>query len=228
MVAPVTALDEALWPRAALPRRPMLGAVLDALTVRHDDRAPLSERMASPDTRAEVTDAGVTLHRPGVTNGIAWVTTNVAEAYELLQARDLVPMGYVGRFVCEACRGRGYINAPAFEGPGRERFVCGCDAGHRPHPPTVAALASWASLGFGATKDDVDDRVDVLAAEEFGREIARGALLRWRVSPPLAVTGDPRTWPAPHRALLRGGLHTIQCYDPAYVTLIVPPLGLVS
>jgi len=226
----VTALDEALWPRAALPRRPMLGAVLDALTVRHDDRAPLSERMASPDTRAEVTDAGVTLHRPGVTNGIAWVTTNVAEAYELLQARDLVPMGYVGRFVCSACNGSGLTGADKGPRPAGARggWMCACLGEPQPHPPTVAALASWASLGFGATKDDVDDRVDVLAAEEFGREIARGALLRWRVSPPLAVTGDPRTWPAPHRALLRGGLHTIQCYDPAYVTLIVPPLGLVS
>jgi hypothetical protein len=140
----------------------MLGAVLTHLTDTDADLWRPHPSGVIVASASHVRGAWVPSGMPFITSR-AWVTTNVAEAYELLQARDLVPMGYVGRFVCEACGGRGSTSVETPEGYGYAPRCLDCvGAGHRPHPPTVAALASWASLGFAAGDDAPDDEISGL------------------------------------------------------------------
>lgn len=221
----MTALDDALWPRAALPRRPMLGAVLDALTVPDDPRPPLSHRLTSRSTEVEVVDAGVMVRRMGLLILYPWVTPSPAEAYELLQARGIIPMECRSRFTCERCHGSGRVVIDYDDG---ETMACHlCDNGHRPHPPTAAALASWASLGFAAGDDDADDaHVTIVTAEDLARELNDGAEVRWQVAPRTSSSPPGSTWPPAIEVLWRGGLDVLRGHT--RTVLYVPPLGLVT
>lgn len=229
----MTALDDALWPRAALPRRPMLGAVLAHLTDTDADLWRPHPSGVIVASASHVRGAWVPSGMPFITSR-AWVTTNVAEAYELLQARDLVPMGYVGRFVCEACGGRGSTSVETPEGYGYAPRCLDCvGAGHRPHPPTVAALASWASLGFAAGDDAPDDTLTIPRAEALaGDEEFAGAVFShappvwWRVYPPGADASRAYPEGTARRALCDAGLGFRRMST--HTMLYVPPLGLVT
>lgn len=228
----MTALDDALWPRATLPRRPMLGAVLDALTSERDHRrhdALPSVLLRTGVTSVNATAEGVTLwKRDEYGWGYEWTTRDPAEAYELLQARGHVPMDYVGRFVCERCGGAGVATPKGMRG----RVPCeACDTlGHRPHPPTVAELASWCSLGFAAGDDMAPGilRAAALAsAEEFAGPVHLEAPpVWWRVAPPGADASAAYRVGSARRALCEAGLGFRRMST--HTMLYVPPLGLVT
>ena len=181
---------------AVTPRRPALGAVLDALTEPSNGDPPPSFWCTVPPV---VIDRGavVVVGSPYHSVRYPWATTNPAEAWEILQARDLIPLDYRGRFVCERCNGSGLVIVDRESG---ERDFCDVCAeedanatgglravGHRPHPPTIAALAAWASLGFAASDDGAPG---ILGAEELMGELDPDALTRWRVTSVADV--DPR------------------------------------
>ena len=141
----MTALDDALWPRAALPRRPMLGAVLDALTVPGAGDPPPSFWCATglPTTMIDRGNV-IVVGSPYLTVRYPWVTLDPAEAYELLQARGHIPMDCRSRFVCEGCGGTGGSGTRT-EWSRRDGLRSSGDCsdchgtGTLPHPPTVAA-----------------------------------------------------------------------------------------
>ena len=217
--AVVSALDEALWPRASLPRRPMLGAVLAHLT--GTSPALWAEFAVLGDVSADECGASMAGGRRGGSRSIVvpWTTTDPAEAWELLQARDLIPLDYRGRFVCGVCGGSGLVSV----GSVRAMQCPDCDVGHghghRPHPPTVAALASWASLGFAASDDGVPG---ILGAEELARTLSPDAPVWWRVAPQSADAVPAYTRDGPAWRLLGAGLGWWR--RPTHTALIVPPL----
>ena len=233
----VTALDEALWPRAALPRRPMLGAVLDALTVPSAGDPLPSYWCGVAGVPLVVSDRGrvVSVGSPYHSVRYPWIDASVAEAYELLQARDLVPMDYVGRFVCGACNGTGLTDANGRPRPAGARggWMCACHGEPQAHPPTVAALASWASLGFAAGDDAPDDALTIPRAEALaGDEEFAGAVrldappVWWRVYPPGADASRAYPEGTARRALCDAGLGFQRMST--HTMLYVPPLGLVT
>lgn len=178
-----------------LPQRPMLGAVLDALTVPRAGDPPPSIWCDVTDVPVVVRDSGCVVEVGSPYHGVRypWATQDPAEALELLQARDIVPMNWRGRFVCEACGGTGGIRAGGSPSEPDEWDHCpdcavedpdatgGVRAvGTLPHPPTVAALASWASLGFAAGDDGTPG---ILGIEEVVRRDAwMPAPLSWQVA----------------------------------------------
>lgn len=217
-----------------LPRRPMLGPVLDALTTARRDGALPSELLRADGAYAAPGADGVDVRVRGGAAGHSfhWLAgakaavITPAEALELLQARDIVPLDYRGRWVCSACDGRRLIARPGvmFDAPCRP-----CRAtGTLPHPPTVAALASWASLGWA---QDDDRGMGVAVAEALARELDASAEVVWRVGaveasgaatqrPMVVTTADNpevllRLWRANISVAHRSGR----------VTLTVPPLG---
>lgn len=187
------------------PRRPALGAVLDALTTWEGYDVPPSDRVALGGAAfgASAWSESVVMGVAGGNVEYRWITADPAEAWERLQTIDLIPLDYRGRFVCEGCAGGGVVAVgiarlpclrcalPCAECCGSERVggaVCECvgslrqDAvalGHLPHPPTVAALVSWASLGFAASDDGSPG---ILGAEELMGELSPGTPTRWRVT----------------------------------------------
>jgi hypothetical protein len=175
-------------------RRPALGAVLDALTTWEGDAAPPSLWL----TRGRFVDLAVgrcVLRSPAGGFGwrYPWTTTDPAEAWELLQARDLIPLAYVGRFVCEVCADPSAKSARRVE----------CANGVTPHLPTVAALASWASLGFAAHDDGTPG---ILGAEELAGAMSPDAPVWWRVSQPGADASQAYRSESPARRLVDAGL----------------------
>ncbi len=125
----------------------MLGAVLDALVTRgpHDGAVPPSFWTDTPGTRCVVVvepDIVAITTIVGTTR-YGLVTTDVREAFELLQARDLVPLDCRSHFGCGDCGGMvGEAQLP----DGTFARCPGCTGlGHLPHPPTVAALVAWGS-----------------------------------------------------------------------------------
>lgn len=205
-----------------LPQRPMLGEVLDALTNerdhRHYDASP-SVLLRTGATRVTTSATGVDLWvRDEYGWSFRWRTTDPAEAWEILQARDLVPLDCRSRFVCEGCGGRGVVDATAL--PGYVVPCLRCDGGHRPHPPTVAALASWASLGWRATDDG---HPGIAGAEEWAREMVGVREVWWRVGP---VEASGVVLGPAHPGLARAGFGwSWSGRRPDGVTLVVPPLG---
>lgn len=213
------------------PRRPALGAVINALTVLGNGDPPPSYWCDATGLSVVVSDRGqvVVVGSPHHSVRYGWVTHDPAEAWEMLQTRDLIPMDYVGRFVCEACGGRGSTDVVAPGGFGFSHRCYACKgAAHLPHPPTVAALASWASLGFAASDDGSPG---ILGAEELaGHDDFAGAVFSaappvwWRVSAP---GGDePRAYRSgsPKQALLDAGLGFRR--RPTHTALYAPPLGV--
>jgi hypothetical protein len=228
------------------PKRPMLSAVLDALTERTRIREPSGILHDGRRSRVVISHSlhGVVLSVHGVSVTYPWITTDPAEAWELLQTRDLIPMDYVGRFVCEACAGGGVVacglaHLPCLRcalpcvgcgGSGRVgNAVCDCvgslrsDAvalGHTPHPPTVAELAAWASLGFAASDDGSPG---ILGAEELMGELSGGTPTRWRVTP---VTDIPTSFFRNESARRLNAAGFGWSGAARYRTLYVPPLGV--
>ncbi len=196
----------------------MLGAVLDALTHerdhRHYDASP-SVLLRTGATRVTTSATGVDLW-VGDEYGwsFRWRTTDPAEAWEILQARDLVPMDAASRFVCEGCGGSGGA------------YVGGCldcnAIGHRPHPSTVAALASWASLGWAPTDDG---HPGIACAEELAREIAPGFDAWWRVRELQHVMDTPTGADPADRLRVAGIVPVDPGLTRRVVLLYVPPLG---
>ena len=200
------------------PQRPMLGPALDALTNerdhRHYDASP-SVLLRTGATRVTTSATGVDLWvRDEYGWGFRWRTTDPAEAWELLQARDLVPLDCRSRFVCEDCGGTG--------GP----YVGGCldcnAIGHRPHPSTVAALASWASLGWAPADDG---HPGIAGAEELAREIAPGFDAWWRVRELQHVMDTPTGADPADRLRVAGIVPVDPGLTRRVVLLYVPPLG---
>ena len=200
------------------PHRPQLGAVLDALTVTLPGASPPSAW-----TDAAWTLSAAWAARADGTGAVyPWRTTDPAEAWEILQARDLVPLDCRSRFVCEGCGGSGN-GGDVVTLLGRAGTVAChvCRAtGHRPHPMTVAALASWASLGWAATDDG---HPGIAGAEEWALAMVGVPAVWWRVGPverdgvvpgharsDLAAAGFGWSWNGRR---------------PDGVTLVVPPLG---
>jgi len=134
-------------------------------------------------------------------------------------ARDLIPLDAASRFVCEACGGTGQRHNWG------ETFGClTCDrTGHRPHPPTVAALAPWASLGWRPTDDG---HPGIAGAEEWAREIGDPRRVWWRVGAPEGSIAPGYGDRSPMGRLARAGLLWGWAGGAAdRVTLYVPPLG---
>lgn len=155
------------------PARPMLCPVLDALVDWHPGEECPSKWLALDDVRVAF---GVVAAPGGPAEGVhfvaprqpaapegrdvrrAWAIPSVAEAFEVLQTRNLIPDGYVGRFVCGACGGAGTLRSLALDLAEMSRGVLAgrpdpcpeCDAGVVDHPATMADLVAWASLGFAA------------------------------------------------------------------------------
>lgn len=231
----------------ATPQRPMLGPVLDALTERTRIREPSGILHDGRRSRVGISHSlhGVALSVHGVSVSYRWITTDPAEAWELLQARDLIPMGCVGRFVCEACAGGGVVAVglarlpclrcalPCADCGGTERAggaVCDCVGslrqnavalGHRPHPPTVAALASWASLGFVASDDG--EHPGILGAEELAAAMIPGLPVWWAAAPAGVSTSTRHGGESPAWRLLDAGLPWRR--GTTHTALCVPPLG---
>jgi hypothetical protein len=202
------------------PQRPMLGAVLDALTAVRDHRrydATPSVLLRTGATRVTASAAGVDVWvRDEYGWSFSWATTDPAEAWEILQARDLIPLDCRSRFVCEDCSGRGDVEVPEL-GKGWHAAcpVCLGD-GHRPHPPTVAALAAWASVGFAATDDG---HPGIVGAEELARELG-GLAVVWRVA---ELKTDPALW-EPQSAVHRLAAAGLGITWSPHLKLYVPPL----
>jgi len=196
------------------PHRPQLGPVLDALVDSDGREVPswwLTNRVA---VVARANAHEVIIEARGHFVAWPWRTTDVAEAWEILQARDLVPLDCRARFVCARCEGTGV--------PGHlvDTACLDCDGGHRPHPPTVAALASWASLGWRATDDG---HPGIAGAEEWAREMVGVREVWWRVGP---VEASGVVLGPAHPGLARAGLGwSWSGRRPDGVTLTVPPLG---
>lgn len=89
---------------------------------------------------------------------IPWACPSPAEAWEMLQARDLIPMDYRGSFFCTVCHGVGHIQratATRRSGVGqpvitRSMCVACAGAGYHAHPQTLPDLVAWVSLGAEA------------------------------------------------------------------------------
>ena len=230
----MSAIDDALWPRAALPRRPMLGAVLDALTVTGPGD-PLPSFWCATGLPTTTVDRGnvIVVGSPYHSVRYPWIDASVTEAYELLQARGLIPMEYVGRFVCWTCGAFGSLRG---DDGSDGRVVCpGCAiddtraTGHRPHPSSVADLAAWASIGFAPSDDG--EHPGILGAEELMTTFDNGHRPMWTVAPiprealDTHARGDHgavRIWRAGIGAYATGAMRAGQ------VALRAPPLGLVT
>jgi hypothetical protein len=203
----------------------MLGVVLNALT--ESGGLPPSDWLQLRTAALTLSPTGARIVAPRLNGGgrradydmrYAWTPASVAEACELLDARGLIPTGYAARFVCETCGGTGAVAAREV-GPGWNAACPDCDDGHRPHPPTIAALASWASLGFAAGDDGAPG---ILGAEELMGELSPGTPTRWRVTP---VTDIPTDFFRNESARRLNAAGFGWSGAGRYRTLYVPPLG---
>lgn len=147
--------------------RPALPTVLAALT-----DIPVEDFSGR---RISLADAGVfraPRSFPGLETLATWITTDPAEAWEILDARGLLPPEGSRGFWCRRCDGRGSI---ALGGEYPERDYCdACSVedvtatggvracGWTVRPATIPDLVAWASLGADA----------IVTAEALCREIA--------------------------------------------------------
>lgn len=159
--------------------RPALPAVLAALTdLPVEAWSVWSEWDAITGQRIVVDDRAARVHPVWMRDDysllgpVAWITTDPAEAWEILDARGLLPPEGTRGFWCRRCDGRGSI---ALGGEYPERDHCDeCSiedvmatggvraCGWTAHPATIPDLVAWASLGAGA----------IVTAEALCREIA--------------------------------------------------------
>lgn len=135
-------------PVTTLPVRPLLFPALTALTG--------NQEWAAPPAKLSITEAGVTTPR----GEFKWAVETPREGLELLAARDLLPMEWVEdtrrNFLCHECEGSGHFRegpCPACPRPARNGAAGSnteVGTGHVAHPPTMAGLVAWASLGPAA------------------------------------------------------------------------------
>lgn len=112
-----------------------------------------------------------------------WITSDPAEAWERLQARDIIPLDYRGRFVCGSCDGTGIF--PVRSDGTRGGWLCACHEEALPHPGTLPDLVAWSSLGFAARDDGSPG---ILATEEMARA-SQPCPFVWKVET------EPKWWP---------------------------------
>ena len=165
--------------------RPQLAAVLAALTdlpvdevaaLVHLRLVHLLGRADDPTELLGFHDATGAVVRTAVLH-----ITSVAEAWEVLETRGLIPHGYVGRFVCELCdRFHGESLATLSSCGECKRVLRTRDpAPASPHPATIPNLVAWASLGFAASDDGSPG---ILGHEEQAEREAHGWDVRWRIA----------------------------------------------
>ena len=144
------------------PRRPRLAPVLAHLT----DTDPAFWAVHAGDVLT-LSSEGVATDRVPL---VRWITRNPAKAYEVLQTRGLIPMGYEGRFLHEEF----ILDSLSPEAGG----TSGLHAVARPYPTSLPDLVAWASLGFASADDGTPG---IVAAEELAA--LYGYPLAWEVGP---------------------------------------------
>lgn len=158
------------------PLRPALAGVLEALTGKEAFLWRAAESIDVLRVGAEGASMGETF---------PWVTDDPREAIECLQARDLVPMDYAGRFTCASCVGFGSrtisVSSRRSDSGEAERRHVACDrcgaSGSLAHPNSVADVVAWSSLGAAA----------VAMAEALGHEAYYAMPKVLRTDPPVGV-----------------------------------------
>lgn len=152
------------------PAYPALAAVLAALT---SLPAEVWEAWPSISKRLAMDERGVRLIHimndgfPAM-GPTPWIATDPAEAWEILDARGLLPSEGARAFWCGACDGAGCGPFEAcYREPGTDAWTgptCTACRGERraDHPTTVPDLVAWASLGAEA----------IVTAEMRAREVA--------------------------------------------------------
>ena len=202
--------------------RPQLAAVLAALTDCREHEEQPAFWLSLDGCRLElVASDGAWFDAPrqsrapeGRSVRRRWVTTNPAEAWERLQACDLIPMDYRGRFVCGVCDGTGIF--PVRNDGTRGGWICACHEEALPHANTLPELVAWASLGFAARDDGSPG---ILAAEEMA-QASQPCPFAWKVA------HEPKWWRTvntPNANRLRASGISWWAAD-GRVVLAVPPL----
>lgn len=195
--------------------RPQIAAVLAALT--NHNAAWWQEMLTRTTIRVEFTAAGVALVAlPEFGTAIVhhWITTDPAEAWERLQACDLIPLDYCGRFVCGACDGTGIT--PVRNDGTRGGWLCACHEEALPYANTLPDLVAWASVGFAARDDGSPG---ILGAEEMARA-SQPCPFAWKVA------DEPKWWRTintPNAARLRASGLSWWTAE-GRVVIAVPPL----
>jgi len=190
--------------------RPQLAAVLAALTDCREHEEQPSFWLSLDGCRLElVASDGAWFDAPrqprapeGRSVRRRWITTDPAEAWEVLQACDIIPLDYRGRFVCYECERIDFADDIYHcNRCGREVTA----DGHPPqsYPPSIQDLVAWVSFGFAA-RDNGDG--GILAMEEWAQCEYPRADIMWSVKPDLNRGG---------RAAEIG---------PSRVVLVAPPL----
>ena len=200
---PYSALGRPIMPT---PLRPQLAATLGVLT-----GLPVEEWHPKRQEVAGVSDNCVVFRHgeKGETRCYPWIYTTVAEAWEALQAHDIIPLHYEGCFA--DAEGVFIIDSLSPE--------CGGASGW--HPPTTSPLPAslpdliaWTSLGA----------VQIATAEDLAREreLAPGNLVAWMArswSPPRGYLA----WETAEKALAAMGT-PVDYHDERFSLLTVPPL----
>lgn len=179
--------------------RPQLAAVLAALTDCREHEEQPSFWLSLDGCRLElVASDGAWFDAPrqprapeGRSVRRRWITTDPSEAWERLQACDLIPLDYRGQFICGVCDGVS-VTVPA-EIDWSEMIAKGCrpdpcaacgGSGACSLPPTMPAIVAWASLGFAARDDGSPG---ILAAEKMARA-SQPCPFAWKVA------HEPKWW----------------------------------
>lgn len=191
--------------------RPQLAAVLDVLVSRgpSDGAVPPSFWIDTPlvRTSALANAEGVVVVTPCGTSRYGWITTDPSEAWERLQACDIIPLDYRGQFICASCDGdRESLDPCCF---------CG-GSGAILLPPSLPALVAWASIGFAARDDGSPG---ILAAEEMA-QASQPCPFAWKVA------HEPKWWRTvntPNANRLRASGLSWYAQE-GHVVLAAPPL----
>ncbi len=197
------------------PSRPQLAPVLAALT---DTDVAVWQEQLTPGVFALVTATDVGLfwvHADG-----SWLPTDspgdvpltvasVADAWEVLVARGLIPHGYAGRFVCWRCNGAGQFDGDT---------CMACDDGSYEHSQSLPDLVAWLSLGFAPSDDGTHP--GILGAEELAASY--GHPVAWEVTAPVLGIGSAYREGSVGERLLGAGIAT--WVSNGHLVLAVPPI----
>lgn len=196
---------------------PMLREVLAALT----DNVPTLRIFRSPmEVRLEakrvgyVTPIGMTLNTlRGSTLWHAWTTAGVADAWERLIARGVLPQSFA-----DGPRGFACFCSEAGEGMRNfARAVCKCGGkNYVALPRSMPDLATWTALGA-----PVILRAEALAGETCAAYGERCDRIVWRIGPIPGVTEGPSLPPA--MAVRAMGLAVAE-FGNGTATLVCPPV----
>lgn len=206
------------------PSRPQLAPVLAALTGREEREWAFL--LSFPDWSLRFTEGRVDVdypmekNRPFLLNGFPLTVASVAEAWEVLVARGLIPHGYAGRFLCPLC--------VRFHGESRAEWSscgpCGRTLRTRDpappitHPATMPDLVAWLSLGFAPSDDGAHP--GILGAEELAASY--GHPVAWEVTAPVLGIGGAYRPESVGERLLDAGIAT--WVSNGHLVLAVPPI----